>query len=66
VEDKGDQIGYYQTQLGDYSKLFDEAKKFQQVTAEDVMRVAKKYFNENNRNVVVLVPEAPQEQGSTP
>lgn len=66
VEDKGDQIGYYQTLLGDYSKLFEEAKKFQQVTAEDVMRVAKKYFNENNRNVVVLVPETPQEQGSTP
>jgi zinc protease len=66
VENKGSRIGYYQTVLGDYSKLFEEAKKFQQVTAEDVMRVAKKYFDENNRNVVVLVPEAPSEQGSTP
>jgi zinc protease len=66
VEDKGDQIGYYQTLLGDYTKLFEEAQKFQQVTAEDVMRVAKKYFGENNRSVVVLVPEAPEETSSTP
>lgn len=61
VSDKGSQIGYYQTVLGDYSKLFEEAEKFQQVTAEDVMGVAKKYFDEKNRNVVVLVPEMPEQ-----
>ena len=65
VSDKGFSIGYYQTLLGDYSKLFEEAEKFQQVTAKDVMRVAKKYFNEKNRNVVVLVPEMPEEPAST-
>jgi zinc protease len=61
VEAKGNAIGHYQTTLGDYSKLFEEAEKFQQVTAEDVMRVAKTYFNEKNRTVVVLVPEMPEE-----
>ncbi len=60
VSDKGNQIGYYQTILGDYTKLFDEASKYQAVTAEDVMQVAKKYFGEKNRNVVVLVPEMPE------
>jgi len=65
VENKGDKIGYYQTVLGDYNKLFEEAKEFQQVTAEDVMRVAKKYFDENNRNLVVLVPEMPEAPTST-
>ena len=65
VSDKGSQIGYYQTVLGDYSKLFEEAEKFQQVTAEDVMRVAKKYFDQKNRNVAVLVPEMPDEPAST-
>jgi predicted Zn-dependent peptidase len=65
VDDKGYWIGYYHTLLGDYSKLFEEAKKFQQVTAEDVMRVAKKYFDEKNRNVVVLVPEMPEEHTPT-
>jgi zinc protease len=64
VSDKGSQIGYYQTLLGDYNKLFEEVRKFQQVTAEDVMRVAKKYFDEKNRNLVVLVPETPEEHTS--
>jgi zinc protease len=64
VSDKGFWIGYYQVTLGDYSKLFEEAEKFQKVTAEDVMRVAKKYFDEKNRNVVVLVPEMPEEHTS--
>ena len=62
VSDKGEQIGYYQNILGDYTKLFGEANKYQAVTAEDVMRVAKKYFDTNNRNMVVLVPEMPKEQ----
>jgi len=60
VSAKGQQIGYYQTILGDYAKLFDEANKYQAVTAEDVMRVAKTYFDSKNRNVVVLVPEMPE------
>ena len=62
VSDKGEQMGYYQNILGDYAKLFGEANKYQAVTAEDVMRVAKKYFDANNRNMVVLVPEMPKEQ----
>ena len=59
VSAKGNQIGYYQTILGDYTKLFDEADKYQAVTAEDITRVAKTYFDSKNRNVVVLVPEMP-------
>ena len=65
VSDKGEQIGYYQTLLGDYTPLFGEAKKYQAVTAEDVMRVVKKYLEPNNRNVAILVPEAPTEQSSS-
>ncbi len=62
VSDKGEQMGYYQNILGDYTKLFGEANKYQAVTPDDVIRVAKKYFDTNNRNVVVLVPEMPPEQ----
>jgi zinc protease len=65
VSDKGEQMGYYQNILGDYTKLFGEANKYQAVTAEDIMRVAKKYFHENNRNLIVLVPEMPGEQSTT-
>ncbi len=65
VSDKGSQIGYYQTILGDYSQLFEEASKYQAVTAEDIMRVAKTYFDKKNRNVAVLVPEMPGGQTSS-
>lgn len=60
VSDKGEQIGYYQTILGDYSRLFEEADRYQAVTAQDVMRVAQEYFGENNRTVAVLVPDMPE------
>jgi zinc protease len=60
VSAKGQQIGHYQTILGDYAALFDEANRYQAVTAEDVMRVAKKYFDSKNRTVAVLVPEMPE------
>jgi zinc protease len=64
VSDKGEQIGYYQTILGDYSQLFEEADRYQAVTAQDVMRVAQEYFGENNRTVAVLVPDMPEEEPS--
>ena len=60
VSAKGQKIGYYQTILDDYSQLFEEANKYQAVTAEDVMRVAREYFDPKNRTVAVLVPEMPQ------
>jgi zinc protease len=60
VSAKGQQIGHYQTILGDYSVLVDEANRYQAVTAEDVMRVAQKYFDSKNRTVAVLVPEMPE------
>jgi zinc protease len=64
VSSKGQQIGYYQTILGDYSQLFEEADRYQAVTARDVMRVAQEYFGENNRTVAVLVPDMPEEEPS--
>ncbi|UCB52202.1 MAG: insulinase family protein [Candidatus Zixiibacteriota bacterium] len=60
VSSKGEQIAYYQMLLGDYTRLFEEANKYQAVTAGDVMRVAKEYFDKKNRTVAVLVPEMPQ------
>jgi zinc protease len=54
-------LGTYEVYFGDYHKLFDAANAYQQVTAADVMRVAKTYFSEDNRTVATLVPtkEAP-------
>jgi zinc protease len=64
VSSKGQQIGYYQTIMGDYTALFDEANKYQAVTAEDIMRVAKTYFDPKNRTVAILVPELPEGMSS--
>jgi zinc protease len=57
-------LGTYEVYFGDYHKLFDAANAYQQVTAADVMRVAKAYFSEDNRTVATLVPtkEAPVKQ----
>lgn len=60
VSSKGQEIGYYQTVMGDYTALFDEANKYQAVTADDIMRVAQTYFDPKNRTVAILVPELPE------
>lgn len=57
ISQKADRLGYYETILGDYRRAFEEAEKFAAVTAEDVMRVAKKYLNERNRTVVTVIQE---------
>ncbi|TET68831.1 MAG: insulinase family protein [Candidatus Zixiibacteriota bacterium] len=62
--DKGEWVGYYETVLGDYSIMFEEPAKYQAVTAEDVVRVCKKYLDKKNRTVVTLIPEAPPEPGT--
>jgi zinc protease len=50
-------IGSYEVYFGDYHKLFDTATAYQHVTKEDVQRVARAYFGENNRTVATLVPD---------
>ena len=50
-------IGTYEVYFGDYHKLFDAAGAYQHVTREDVERVAKTYFGEDNRTVATLVPD---------
>jgi len=62
--DKGESVGYYEIILGDYSRLFEEPAKYRAVTAEDVMRVCKKYLDKKNRTVVTLIPESPPEPGT--
>jgi predicted Zn-dependent peptidase len=42
----------YQAGYGDWRKLFTELDEYNQVTADDVQRVAKKYLLESTRTVV--------------
>lgn len=50
-------LGDYEVRGGDYNLLFGAAEKYQAVTADDIMRIAKKYLVEDNRTTIILVPE---------
>jgi zinc protease len=51
-------LGTYEVFHGDYNKLFTIERDVEAVTAEDVQRVANKYFVATNRTVAILVPDA--------
>jgi len=57
ISGRANTIGTYEVYFGNYQKLFDAAKNYNAVTKDDVQRVAKAYFAENNRTVATLVPE---------
>jgi len=60
VNGKAQALGNYEIFHGDYHKLFSAAAEYEKVTGQDVLRVAKTYFQANNRTVAVLTPEKEQ------
>jgi predicted Zn-dependent peptidase len=48
-------VGMYEVMRGDWRALLEDIEMEKQVTSEDIMRVAKKYFTERNRTVGWLV-----------
>lgn len=50
-------LGRAQTILGDFRKSVEALEKIQQVTAEDIQRVAKTYFANERRTVVTGAPK---------
>jgi zinc protease len=65
IAGRANMIGHYEVYYGDYSKMFSIDKEVDKVTAADIQRVAKTYFNEKNRTVATLIPEegSPQRGG---
>ncbi|HJQ25607.1 MAG TPA: pitrilysin family protein [Blastocatellia bacterium] len=57
INGRANTLGSYEVFFGDYHKLFDAVQEYNKVTAEDVRRVAQKYFGDKNRTVATLVPE---------
>jgi predicted Zn-dependent peptidase len=55
-------VGYYAAMRGDWRALLTDMERMKQVTPEDIMEVAKKYFTEENRTVGYLV-EVESEDG---
>ncbi len=54
INGKSNNIGTYEVFFGDYKKMFDAPDAFSKVTAEDIKKVAKKYFIKSGRTVGVL------------
>ena len=55
INGKANTIGTYELFFGDYKKLFSAPRDFAKVTAEDIQRVAAKYFTKENRTVGILI-----------
>ena len=49
-----EQLGYYQTYLGDWRQLFAEVDRIDAVTLDDVKRVAAEIFTPSNRTVAII------------
>jgi predicted Zn-dependent peptidase len=57
------QLSYYQTIAGDWRYLEDHVKEISTITADDVSRVAERYFAEANRTVATLVKKEEDSKG---
>lgn len=49
------QLAFYEGIAGDWRYILNWRKKMYEITPEDIMRVAKTYFNKSNRTVATLV-----------
>jgi len=56
-------LTYYYVNFGDWRKLFTGLEDINRVTADDIQRVAKKYFVEDNRTVAFTVNGKAKEAG---
>ena len=55
---KAEQIGFYDTVLGDPAGVFRRLEAYRRVTAGDVRRVARRFLVSNARTIVHVVPDA--------
>ena len=54
IDGKSDNIGAYEVFFGDYRKMFDAPARFNQVSTDDIKRVANKYLIKSSRTVGIL------------
>lgn len=57
VSGRAHKLASYEILFGDYKRIFEDLKKYQEVTPEDIRRVAKLYLNPNQRNIVIVNPK---------
>ena len=56
VSGRARMLANYETVYGDYTRIFTDLKKYQDVTPADIKRVAMAYLNPNQKNVVTVLP----------
>lgn len=59
INGKANALGFYDVVLGDYRRLFQQVDLLNRVTREELQRVARKYFDAQNRTIGILVPDKP-------
>jgi len=57
IPGKAEQIGFYETVLGDPAHAFRRVESFRRVTTGDLRRVARRYLSEGGRTIVRVLPE---------
>jgi zinc protease len=57
IPGKAEQIGFYETVLGDPTRAFDRVEVIRRTTAADLRRVARRYLVERSRTIVRVVPD---------
>jgi len=61
VAGKAEQIGFYETVLGDPAVLFEKLAAYRRVTLSDLLRVARRYLVRSARTVVHVTPSGVEE-----
>jgi zinc protease len=57
IPGKAEQIGFYETVLGDPAHAFRRVEAYRRVTTGDLRRVARRYLGEVGRTIVRVLPE---------
>ncbi|MCC6555138.1 MAG: insulinase family protein [Polyangiaceae bacterium] len=63
VAGKAEQIGFYETVLGDPAALFEKLAAYRRATVGDLLRVARRYLVSSSRTVVHVIPDGSAGEG---
>jgi zinc protease len=63
VDGKAQELGHYETALGDFRRLTTIAERLTAVTAEDVARALRTYLVATRRTIVIAEPELDGDDG---
>ena len=64
VSGKAEQIGFYETVLGDPAAQFEKLAAYRRATASDLLRVARRYLVDASRTVIEVVPDGSDDDGA--